>query len=152
MDMPLVAILNGPNLNLLGLREPALYGADTLADIGARCADSAATLGLRLEFRQTNAEGELIDWVQSCRGRAGGIIINPAGYTTSSVGLLDALLAFEAPIIELHLTNIHRRESFRRDSLVSLAARAVICGLGAAGYTLALQAMAGLLLGRGSKP
>jgi 3-dehydroquinate dehydratase-2 len=142
---PLVAVLNGPNLNMLGLREPAIYGATTLDDVEALCAETAEGLGLAIDFRQTNHEGELISWVQECHGRAAGIVINPAGYTHTSVALMDALLAVGLPVVEVHLSNIHRREAFRHHSYVSRAATGVICGLGASGYALALRAMAGIL-------
>ena len=145
MSPPLVVVLNGPNLNLLGIREPARYGTSTLDDVEALCAEVAEGLGLAIDFRQTNGEGELITWVQECRGRASGIIINPAGYTTTSIGLMDALLAVDLPVIEVHITNIHRREEFRHHSFVSKAATGVIAGLGVQGYALALQAMAGLV-------
>jgi len=142
---PLIAVLNGPNLNLLGTREPQLYGSATLDDIEALCAEVAEEVGLAIDFRQTNDEGELIGWLQECRGRASGIVINPAGYTTTSIALMDALLAVGLPVIEVHLTNIHRREAFRHDSLVSRAATGVICGLGPTGYALALRGMATLV-------
>lgn len=145
MSPPLVLVLNGPNLNLLGLREPSLYGADTLDDVEALCAEAGEALDLAIDFRQSNLEGELISWVHECRGRAAGIIINPAGYSHTSVALMDALRAVDLPVIEVHLTNIHRREAFRHHSYVSYAATGVICGLGPAGYALALRAMAGLL-------
>ena len=145
MSPPLVAVLNGPNLNMLGLREPAIYGATTLDDVETLCAETAEALGLAIDFRQTNGEGELISWVQECHGRAAGIVINPAGYTHTSVALMDALLAVGLPVVEVHLSNIHRREAFRHHSYVSRAATGVICGLGAAGYALALRAMAGIL-------
>jgi 3-dehydroquinate dehydratase II len=143
--MQLVAVLNGPNLNMLGTREPEKYGTATLDDVEALCAEAAEELGLAIDFRQTNSEGELVTWIQECRGRAEGIVINPAGYTTTSVAVLDALLAVGLPVIEVHITNIHRREEFRQHSLVSKAATGVIAGLGVAGYALALQAMAGLI-------
>jgi 3-dehydroquinate dehydratase II len=142
---PLVAVLNGPNLNMLGLREPAIYGATTLDDVEQLCAEAGDSLGLAIDFRQTNHEGELISWVQECHGRAAGIVINPAGYTHTSVALMDALLAVGLPVVEVHLSNIHRREAFRHHSYVSRAATGVICGLGASGYALALRAMAGIL-------
>jgi 3-dehydroquinate dehydratase II len=142
---PLITVLNGPNLNLLGTREPEKYGHSTLDDVEALCAETAEELGLAIDFRQTNGEGELITWVQECRGRAAGIIINPAGYTTTSIGLMDALLAVALPVIEVHITNIHRREEFRHHSFVSKAATGVIAGLGVEGYALALQAMARLV-------
>ena len=145
MTPPLITVLNGPNLNLLGTREPEKYGHATLDDVEALCAEAAEDLGLAIDFRQTNGEGELVTWVQECRGRAAGIIINPAGYTTTSIGLLDALIAVGLPVIEVHITNIHRREEFRHHSFVSKAATGVIAGLGVQGYALALEAMAGLI-------
>ncbi len=144
--LPLVAVLNGPNMNMLGLRQPHLYGADTLDDLEALCAETAEALDLAIDFRQSNLEGELISWVQEFRGRAAGIIINPAGYTTTSIALMDALLASELPVIEVHITNIHRREEFRQHSYVSKVAVGVIAGLGIRGYGLALTAMAEMLL------
>jgi 3-dehydroquinate dehydratase II len=147
---PLIAVLNGPNINLLGIREPEKYGTATLDDLEALCAEAAEDLGLAIDFRQTNGEGELITWVQECRGRAAGIIINPAGYTTTSIGLMDALLAVDLPVIEVHITNIHRREAFRHNSYVSKAATGVIAGLGVQGYALALQAMADLVAPEGA--
>jgi 3-dehydroquinate dehydratase-2 len=143
--LPLVYILNGPNLNLLGDREPELYGYTTLAEIEARCAQVAARVGLRAEFRQSNHEGELIEWLHEARASAAGIIINPAGYSFTSVALLDALKASRLPIIEVHITNIHRRESHYQKSFVSLAATGVICGLGPLGYEFALISLAELL-------
>ncbi|MBV9782690.1 MAG: type II 3-dehydroquinate dehydratase [Acidisphaera sp.] len=145
MPPPLVAVLNGPNMNMLGLRQPKLYGAATIDDVETLCAEVAEELGMAIDFRQTNAEGELISWVQECRGRAQGIVINPAGYTTTSIALMDALLACELPVIEVHVTNIHRREEFRQHSYVSKAAVGVIAGLGVRGYALALNGMADLL-------
>ncbi len=146
--LPLVAVLNGPNMNMLGLRQPALYGAATLDDVETLCAETADELGLAIDFRQTNGEGELVSWVQEMRGRAAGIIVNPAGYTTTSIALMDALLATELPVIEVHVTNIHAREEFRHRSFVSKVAVGVICGLGITGYALALQAMAELIEAR----
>ncbi len=143
--LPQIAVLNGPNLNLLGLRQPEIYGSLTLDDVEALCAEIGEQLHLAIDFRQTNSEGELITWVQECRGRASGIVLNPAGYTHTSVALMDALLACELPVIEVHVSNIHRRENFRRHSYVSRAATGVICGLGVRGYALALSALAGLL-------
>jgi 3-dehydroquinate dehydratase-2 len=142
---PLVVVLNGPNMNMLGLRQPELYGRATLDDVEALCAETGEQLGLAIDFRQTNFEGELISWVQECRGKAAGIVINPAGYTNTSIALMDALLAVELPVIEVHITNMHRREEFRHHSYVSRAATGVICGLGVGGYALALTAMADLL-------
>ena len=144
-SLPLVAVLNGPNMNMLGLRQPALYGSATLDDVEALCAETAEQLGLAIDFRQSNSEGELISWVQECRGRAAGIVINPAGYTTTSIALMDALLASDLPVVEVHITNIHRREAFRQHSYVSKVAVGVICGFGIHGYALAMTAMADLL-------
>ncbi|MEX2298010.1 MAG: type II 3-dehydroquinate dehydratase [Dongiaceae bacterium] len=142
---PTILVLNGPNLNLLGTREPATYGRETLDDIKAACGKHGETLGLAIEFRQTNREDELIGWVQQARGSAAGIVINPAGYSHTTIALLDALLAVGLPTIEVHLSNIFARESFRHHSYVSRAARGVICGLGSQGYRLALTAMAEIL-------
>jgi 3-dehydroquinate dehydratase II len=147
MGTPLIAVLNGPNLNLLGVRQPEVYGRATLDDVEALCAETAEQVGLAIDFRQTNGEGELISWVQECRGKAAGIIINPGGYTHTSIALMDALLAVDLPTIELHVSNIHRREEFRARSYVSRAATGVICGLGVRGYAVALVAMADLILG-----
>jgi 3-dehydroquinate dehydratase-2 len=144
-----VYVLNGPNLNLLGVREPAVYGRDTLDDVKALAQAKASAVNLAIDFRQSNSEGELIGWVQDARGQASGIIINAGGLTHTSVALLDALQAAELPVIEVHLSNIFRRESFRNHSYVSLAATGVICGLGAKGYELALEAMANILAKRG---
>ena len=142
---PLIAVLNGPNINMLGLRQPHLYGSATLDDVEQLCAETAEPLGFAIDFRQTNGEGELISWVQECRGRAAGIVINAGGYTHTSVALMDALLASELPVIEVHVTNIHRREEFRHHSYISKVAVGMICGLGIRGYALALMAMADLL-------
>ncbi len=144
---PIVWVLNGPNLNLLGTREPSVYGRQTLADIEAACRVRADALSLAVDFRQSNSEATLIDWVQAARGTAAGIVINAAGYSHTSVALMDALSAVELPIVEVHLSNIHRRESFRHHSYVSPVARGVIVGLGGHGYELALEAMARLLAG-----
>ena len=124
--MPAIYILNGPNLNLLGVRDPAVYGQDTLADIEERCLARAASLELQIEFRQTNHEGQLVDWIQEARESADGIILNAGALTHTSVAVLDALLAADLPVIEVHLSNIFRRESFRHHSYVSLAATGVI--------------------------
>ena len=140
-----VLILNGPNLNLLGEREPEIYGHETLADIEARCIENGKALDIEIDFRQSNLEGDLVTWIQEARKGFDGIIINPAAFTHTSVALLDALLASEKPVIEVHLSNIHRREEFRHNSYVSKAATGVICGLGSQGYDLALQAMARLV-------
>ena len=145
--MPVVFILNGPNLNLLGVRDPSIYGRDTLGDIEERCTARAAALSLELDFRQTNHEGQLVDWIQEARESADGIVLNAGALTHTSVALLDALSAAGLPVIEVHLSNIFRRESFRHHSYVSLAANGVICGLGAQGYELALDAIASLIKG-----
>lgn len=144
-DRPTIFVLNGPNLNLLGQRQPEIYGRATLDDVEALCAERADQCGIAIEFRQSNHEGELVDWVQEARTMAAGIIINPAGYTTTSVALLDALLASDLPVIEVHITNIHRRDEFRQHSYVSKAAVGVIAGLGITGYALAIEAMAELV-------
>lgn len=143
---PSVLILNGPNLNMLGTREPAIYGRVTLADIEARCAARAGELGLALEFRQSNSEGELVGWIQQALKNHAGIVINPAAYSHTSVAILDALKAVGLPVVEVHLSNIHQRETFRGHSYVSKVAHGVICGFGAQGYIMALDAMAGLLV------
>ena len=140
-----VFVLNGPNLNMLGTREPAVYGHETLQDVKARVEVRAKSLNLQVDFRQSNNEGELITWIQEARGAASGIIINAGAFTHTSIGILDALQAAEVPVIEVHLSNIFRREEFRHHSYVSLAAKGVICGLGAQGYELALEAMAQLV-------
>jgi len=143
--MPTVFVLNGPNLNLLGVRDPAIYGHDTLADIEARCQARGAALDLQVDFRQTNHEGQLVDWIQEARASADGIVLNAGALTHTSVAVLDALAAAGLPVIEVHLSNIFRREQFRHHSYVSLAATGVICGLGAQGYELALGALASLI-------
>jgi 3-dehydroquinate dehydratase-2 len=140
-----ILVLNGPNLNLLGTRQPEIYGRASLADVEKSCRRRAGELGLGLEFRQSNHEGELIDWIQQARGKMAGIVINPAGYSHSSVALLDALVASDLPVIEVHLSNIFKREAFRHHSFVSEAARGVICGLGPRGYLLALDAIADII-------
>ncbi len=137
-----VYVLNGPNLNLLGLRQPELYGRDTLADVHARLDERGRALGLPVEFRQTNHEGELVGWIHEARAEASAIIINAGAYTHTSVALLDALLASDLPVIEVHLTNIYKREPFRHKSYISPAALGIICGLGPKGYELALDALA----------
>ncbi len=140
-DLPEVLILNGPNLNMLGVREPAIYGHETLADIESMCHDRAADLGLSVDFRQSNFEGELVSMIQQARDRAAGIIINPAGYTHTSVAIHDALKLSDLPVIELHLSNPHQRESFRHISYVTAVAKGSIAGFGSHGYVLALDAM-----------
>jgi 3-dehydroquinate dehydratase-2 len=140
-----VFVLNGPNLNMLGVREPEIYGRETLDDVRKKAESRARTLGISVDFRQSNVEGELIGWIQEARGKASGIVLNAGSLTHTSIGLLDALSAAEVPVIEVHLSNIFRRESFRQHSYVSLAAKGVICGLGSKGYELALEAMADLI-------
>jgi 3-dehydroquinate dehydratase-2 len=147
--VPTIFVLNGPNLNLLGVRDPSVYGHDTLADVEERCLARAASLGLEIDFRQTNHEGQLVDWIQEARESADGIILNAGALTHTSVSVFDALSAADLPVIEVHLSNIFRRERFRHHSYVSPAAKGVICGLGAHGYELALEALARLL---GSEP
>jgi len=138
-------VLNGPNLNLLGVREPHIYGTTTLAAIEASCRELAATTGLSLTFHQSNHEGELIDLVQSARQSADAIVINPAAFSFTSIALLDALKAFDGPVVEVHISNIHARDELHRHSIISSVARAVICGAGPYGYILGLQAAAQLL-------
>ena len=140
-----VFVLNGPNLNLLGKRQPEIYGSETLADVERDCRGLAAELGLSLSFRQTNREYQLIDWIHEAREQAAAIVINPAAFTHTSVAVLDALNAFDGPVVEVHISNVHRREEFRHRSFVSLRADGVIAGLGTQGYQLALRRMAMLL-------
>ena len=140
-----ILILNGPNLNMLGVREPAIYGSDTLGDIEERCHAHAKGLSLDVDFRQTNNEGELVTWIQECRTTHQGVIINAAAFTHTSVAILDALSLLDTPIIEVHLSNIFARESFRHHSYVSPVAAGVICGFGWRGYTLALDAIKDIL-------
>ena len=137
---PRVLVLNGPNLNMLGTRQPEIYGRETLAEIEALCIEKARLLGAGIAFRQSNHEGELIGWIHEARETQDAIVINPAGLTHTSLSLMDALIACELPVIELHLSNPHRREAFRHDSYVSKVAAGVICGLGSHGYTLAIEA------------
>lgn len=139
-----ILVLNGPNLNLLGRREPQIYGSQTLADIEADCRRRAEALGIGLDWRQSNAEGQLVDWIQEAAGRYLAIVINAGAYTHTSVAILDALLAADLPIFEVHLSNIFRREEFRHHSYVSKAAQGVICGLGPLGYELAIEAAASM--------
>ena len=142
---PSVLLLNGPNLNLLGSREPEVYGRTTLANIEAACQARAGELGLNLECRQSNSEGRLVDWIHEARGEHNGIVLNPAAYSHTSVAIPDALKAVGLPVIEVHLSNIHQRESFRHHSYVSAVARGVICGFGARGYLMALDALSHVL-------
>lgn len=144
MSLP-VYVLNGPNLNLLGTREPEIYGRQTLAEIEQATGAQAARHGLTVEFRQSNHEGALIDWIQEARTKASAIVFNPGGYSHTSVAIHDALRAVTCPVIEVHLSNPHRREAFRHHSYISEAATGVICGLGATGYLLAIDAIASLL-------
>ena len=140
----LAYVLNGPNLNLLGRRQPEIYGHETLADVERDCRALATELGLELRFHQSNREYELIDWVHEARETACGIVINPAAFTHTSVALLDALNAFDGPVLEVHISNIHKREAFRHHSYVSLRADGIIAGLGTEGYALALRRLATL--------
>lgn len=142
---PSVLILNGPNLNMLGVREPGIYGSETLDDIEALCQERAEALDLAVDFRQSNHEGELVSWVQQARADHDAIIINAGAYTHTSIALLDALTLAELPVIEVHLSNIFRREPFRHHSYVSAVAKGVICGFGAQGYLMALDAVAQLI-------
>jgi 3-dehydroquinate dehydratase-2 len=138
---PTIFILNGPNLNLLGSREPEIYGRETLKDIEDSCRAHAKALGLSVDCRQSNHEGQLIDWVHEARKSAAGIIINPGAYSHTSIALFDALKAFDKPIVEVHLSNIHQREEFRHHSYISAAAKGVLCGFGSFGYLAALDAL-----------
>ena len=140
-----ILILNGPNLNLLGTREPHIYGSTTLAEVEETCRRRAEKRGLTIVFRQSNSEAEIIDWIHGGIDGADGIIINPAAFTHTSIAILDALTMVKQPIIELHISNPHRREAFRHHSYVTFAATALICGLGVNGYPLAVDAMADLL-------
>lgn len=144
----LVYVLNGPNLNLLGKRQPHIYGHTTLADVEAECRALAGELKLELRFHQSNREYEIIDWVHEARETAGGIVINPAAFTHTSVAVLDALNAFDGPVFEVHISNVHKREAFRHHSYVSLRADGVIAGFGTQGYSLALRRLATLIDGK----
>ena len=141
----IVYVLNGPNLNLLGKRQPHIYGHETLADVETECRRTAADLALEIVFHQSNREYEIIDWIHEARERAGGIVINPAAFTHTSVAILDALNACDIPIIEVHISNVHKREAFRHHSYVSTVASGVIAGFGTQGYPLALQRLARLI-------
>jgi 3-dehydroquinate dehydratase-2 len=141
-----IYVLNGPNLNLLGTREPKLYGRATLGEVEKLCQTTAQRHGFAVVFRQSNHEGEIVDWINEAYAeKTAGLVINPAGLTTTSIAILDALLVMEAPVIEVHISNIHAREEFRRHSYVSKAARAVICGFGINGYALAITGLAAML-------
>jgi 3-dehydroquinate dehydratase II len=141
----LVFVLNGPNLNLLGKRQPHIYGHETLADVEAECRKLAQELSLEIRFHQSNREYEIIDWIHEARETAGGIAINPAAFTHTSVAILDALNAFDGPVIEIHISNVHKREAFRHHSFVSGRADGVIAGFGTQGYALALRRLARLI-------
>ncbi|OLP55432.1 type II 3-dehydroquinate dehydratase [Rhizobium rhizosphaerae] len=142
--MPRFFVLNGPNLNLLGKREPGIYGGHTLADIEALCVEAGARLGFTVDFRQTNHEGTLVDWMHEAQDAADGIAINAGAYTHTSIALHDAARAIRVPVVELHLSNVHAREAFRHHSYLAPAAKGVICGFGAQSYLLALQALQSL--------
>jgi 3-dehydroquinate dehydratase II len=137
-----IYILNGPNLNMLGMRQPEIYGHQTLADVEDSCKSYADSIGLEVDFRQSNIEGELVTWIQEARADADGVIINAAAYTHTSVAIQDALMLLSVPVIEVHLSNIHKREAFRHHSYVAAAAQGMICGFGARGYLMALDALA----------
>jgi len=136
-----IFILNGPNLNLLGMRQPEIYGRETLEDVADACAALAEDLGLSIRFHQSNHEGQIIDWIHAARGEGAGIVINPGAFTHTSVAILDALNAFDGPVLEVHISNVHKREAFRHHSYVSLRAEGVIAGFGTEGYLLALRRM-----------
>ena len=143
--MKSIYILNGPNLNLLGQRQPEIYGRETLEDVAAACASTAEELGLTIRFHQSNHEGALVDWIQEARHQGAGIVINPGAYSHTSIAILDALNAFDGPVIEVHISNIHKREPFRHHSFVSQRADGVIAGCGTQGYGLGLRRLAQLL-------
>jgi len=140
-----ILVINGPNLNMLGTREPALYGAGTLADIEAACVAKGTQLGVTIDFRQSNTEGTLVDWIQAAPGKAAGIVINAGAYTHTSVALHDALRASALPAIEVHLSNVYAREAFRHHSFISPVAKGIIIGLGPQGYTMAIEALYNLI-------
>jgi 3-dehydroquinate dehydratase-2 len=141
----MIFVLNGPNLNLLGKRQPEIYGHETMADVEAACRAAAEPLGLAITFLQSNYEGQIIDWIHEAREQASGIVINSAAFTHTSVAVLDALNTFEGPVLEVHISNVHKREAFRHHSYVSLRADGVIAGFGTQGYPLAVARMAKLL-------
>ncbi len=138
-----IYVLNGPNLNLLGSREPEVYGKETLQDVRVRCEQKGEKLGFAIDFRQSNHEGELVAWIQEAKDKAAGVIVNAGALTHSSIAMLDALLAADIPCVEVHLSNIFRRESFRHHSYISKGAKGVICGFGPLGYELAIEALSG---------
>lgn len=144
-DSVKILILNGPNLNLLGMREPGIYGHETLADIERRCMRKAKALGFEISMRQSNSEGDLINWIHEAVSDWSAIIINPAAYTHTSVAIMDALKLVNCPIVEVHISNIYQRETFRHHSYVSPVATGVICGFGPTGYEIALEAISGLI-------
>ena len=146
-----IYVLNGPNLNLLGTREPEVYGRETLDDLRVRCERKAAALGFPVTFRQSNHEGELVAWIQEARTEGAGLIVNAGAFTHTSIALLDALLACTVPCVEVHLSNIFAREPFRHHSYISKAVKGVICGFGATGYELAIEALASALVPAKSK-
>jgi 3-dehydroquinate dehydratase-2 len=141
----LIYILNGPNLNLLGKRQPEIYGRETLADVEAQCAKLAGEFGVQSKLMQSNWEGQIVDWIHEARGAAAGIITNPGALTHTSIAILDALNTFDGPVIEVHISNIHKRETFRHNSFVSLRADGVIAGCGVEGYSFALRRIATLI-------
>jgi len=143
----LVYILNGPNLNLLGKREPEIYGRETLADVEAQCRGVASEFGLDIAVMQSNAEAQIIDWIHAAREKAVAIVINPAAFTHTSVAILDALNTFDGPVIEVHISNIHKREAFRHRSYISLRADGIVAGCGVEGYALAVRRIGGLVAG-----
>lgn len=140
-----IYVLNGPNLNMLGLREPAVYGSDTLKDVETRCVARASALGFAIDFRQTNIEGELVSWIHEARAKASGIALNAGAYTHTSVALHDALKAADMPAVEVHLSNVHKREAFRHHSFIAPAVNGVICGFGVNSYELAISALASII-------
>src|SRR5262249_36918667 len=148
--MATIYVLNGPNLNLLGTREPEIYGHATLADVERLCRATAERFALTIEFRQSNHEGELVDWIQAAaRNGAAGIVINPAGYTHTSVAIRDAIAAVKLPVVEIHISNIFTRESFRKHSYVAQVAKASLCGFGIDGYALAITGLAAMIAAKG---
>lgn len=142
---PIILVLNGPNLNMLGLREPAVYGHETLADVETMATQAGRALGFEVECKQTNHEGQMIDWIHQARRRVAGIVINPGAWTHTSIAIHDALIACEVPVLEVHISNVHRREEFRHHSFVSKVAVGVIAGFGTHGYMLAITHFAKLL-------
>ncbi len=144
--LPEILVLNGPNLNLLGQREPEIYGRESLSDINVLMTDHASTRGFAIDFRQSNHEGELVTWIQEARGTRAGIIINAGALTHTSVAILDALLAAELPVVEVHLSNLYKREQFRHHSYITSVAKGLICGFGSRGYIMALDAFTDILI------